>query len=196
MNDLVSGLKSTPGAEQSERGPDLDNCVHSQWRVGAALSFQSGRSDQLHPQLQPQPQLGSFATEFDLFGNIRQASTKRGPVSGSSPSRGCVSLNASMIFVCSRLCRFAASGSDAESSLSRPGIGACFPFGWLPLGCGSKLQTSAFVNFGVVFITPSWRKDYLKWLVVLMRQNLIVYLFGLYNSVVDLPNWALMRRWP
>src|SRR5690349_21244809 len=103
--------------------------------------------DQLQPQLQPQPQLGSFALGFDLLGKIRQASTKRGLVSGSSPSRGCVSLNASMILVCSRRCRFAASGSDAESSLSKPGIGACFPFGWLPLGCGSKLQTSAFVNF-------------------------------------------------
>jgi hypothetical protein len=128
--------------------------VYSQWRKAAqSLPELPG---QLQPQLQPQ--LGSFATGFDLLGKIRQASTKRGPVSGSSPSRGCVSLNASMILVCSRLCRFADSGSDAESSLSRLGIGACFPFGWLPLGCGSKLQTSAFVNFGVVFITSSWRK--------------------------------------
>jgi hypothetical protein len=196
MNDFVSELKSTPDTEQSEHGPDFDNCVYSQWRAEAALSFRSGKSDQLQPQLQPQPQLGSFATGFDLFGNIRQASTKRGPVSGSSPSRGCVSLKASMILVCSRLCRSAASGSDAESSLSRPGIGACFPFGWLPLGCGSKLQTSAFVNFGVVFITPSWRKDFLKWLVVLMRQHVIIHLFGLYNSVFDLSDRARMRRWP
>jgi hypothetical protein len=155
---LVSGLKSTPDVTQAERGLDFDNCVHSQWRAKTALSFSSSQSDQLQPQLQPQPQLGSFATGFDLLGKIRHASTKRGPVSGSSPSRGCVSLNASMILVCSRLCRFAASGSDAESSLSKPSIGACFPFGWLPLGCGSKLQTSAFVNFGVVFITSSWRK--------------------------------------
>jgi hypothetical protein len=158
MTDLVPGLESTPNVGQAERSPDLDNCVRSQWRAKAALPFPSSQSDQLQPQLQPQPQFGSFATGFDLFGKIRQDSTKRGPVSGSSPSRGCVSLNAAMILVCSRLCRLAASGSEAESSLSRPGIGACFPFGWLPLGCGSKLQTSAFVNFGVVFIIPPWRK--------------------------------------